>query len=109
MPNHEPTAEDEYFAREEIEKHYKLARELAARTAQEEADARRAAHYMKCPNCGNDLNTVKLHGVDVARCFYCHGSFLDEASFEKLAQTKEEGPHRIIDAIVNVFQRPGKD
>jgi transposase-like protein len=103
MAKHERSPEAEYFAREEIEKHHKLAHELAVKRAHDEAVAIKAAHWMKCPNCGNDLQTIKLQGVDVKRCFHCHGTFLDEGGLEKLSHA--EGPHRIIDAVVNIFKR----
>ena len=107
MANYERTAEDEYFAREEIEKRHKLARDLAAQRAQAEAEALSKMHYMKCPKCGNDLQTVQYKGIDVDRCFHCHGTWFDEGELEKLSNA--EGPHRVIDAVVNIFKRTNKD
>lgn len=109
MATNERTAEDEYFAREEIEKQHKLAKELAAKRAKAEAEALKAAHYMKCPSCGNDLAVIQVRGVDVQRCFHCHGTFLTEPNLEKLAHPSDQGAHRLLDAVINVFRRPGKD
>lgn len=97
----EKTPEDEYFAREEIEKQHKLAREVAAKRAKHEAEALQKAHWHKCPNCGNDLQTIAFRNATVLRCFHCQGTFLNAGELEKLAGP--EGKHRLIDAIVNVF------
>jgi len=97
------TVEDEYFAREEIEKHHKLAKELALQRAQHEAEALKKAHWHKCPNCGNDLTTVTVRGLGVQRCFHCQGTWLEAGVLDKLAAP--EGPHRLIDAFVNIFTR----
>jgi ribosomal protein L37AE/L43A len=104
MSTDKSSAEDEYFAKEEIEKQHKLARELAVRRASEEAEALRLAHWHKCPHCGNDLQSIAFRGVGVWQCFHCHGTWLNAGELEKLA--KPEGQHRIIDAVVNVFRRP---
>lgn len=103
----EQSPEDEYFAREEIEKQHKLARELAAKRAAHEAEALRQAHWHKCPACGNDLQSIAYRAVTVLRCFHCHGTFLNGGDLEKLAAP--EGPHRLIDALVNVFKRSNRD
>jgi hypothetical protein len=102
MSTDKSNAEEEYFAKEEIEKQHKLAKELAAQRAQHEADVLKAAHWHKCPNCGNDLKPITFRSVGVLQCFHCHGTWLNPGELEKLA--KPEGPHRIIDALVNVFR-----
>lgn len=108
MPDKPTNPEDDYFAREDLEKKYKLAREMAAKRAKNEAEALKAAHYMKCPKCGNDLQTINVRGVEVDRCFVCHGTWLDEGELEKLAGTDEEtGGKKLLSSIVNVFRPRG--
>jgi hypothetical protein len=107
MTDKKPTnAEEEYFAREEIEKRYKLAKELAGRRAEAEAEALKAAHHMHCPKCGNTLQTITFRDVEVDRCFYCHGTWLDAGELERLAG--KEQSHGILRAVVDAF-RPGQD
>jgi len=104
MATNERSPEDDYFAREDIEKQHKLAKELGAKRSQEQAETLRKAHWMKCPKCGNDLQTIKFkNDVDLDRCFHCHGTWLDAGELEKIAAHEE--PHRIVDAIVNIFKR----
>ena len=48
-------AEDEYFARQELERRKKWAKEQAANMAAAEKENLKKAHWMKCPKCGMDL------------------------------------------------------
>jgi hypothetical protein len=94
-------AEEDFIAREEIEKRHKLAVELRARQQKAEAEALRQAHHMRCPKCGQELQGVDLRGVHVDRCFHCHGTWLDAGELEKLA-AKESNPHALR-AIIDAF------
>lgn len=96
-------AEEEYFAREEIEKRYKLAAEQAAKRKTDDAAALKAAHFMKCPKCGNDLQAIKFRDVEIDKCFSCNGSWLDAGELEKLAGKEDE--HGVLSAVVRAFRR----
>lgn len=104
MPDKPSTPEDDYFAREDVEKRYRIAKELESRQRAEEAEKLRLAHYMKCPKCGHDLETIRYRDVEIDRCFHCSGTWLDAGELEKLAGA--EGEHKVLSAIVNVFRRP---
>lgn len=99
------SSEEEYFAREEVEKRYKLAKEVAQKRKAEEAAALKAAHFMKCPKCGNDLQTINFRAVAVDRCFNCNGTWLDEGELEKLASPEEK--HSLLHSVVNIFKKQG--
>jgi hypothetical protein len=72
--------EDEYFAQRDQELREKLhAQMLAEREA-----AERRTHYMKCPKCGANLDTVDVEGVQVDRCPECQGVWLDPGELELL-------------------------
>lgn len=96
-------SEDDYFAREDILKRYKLAQEQAAHRKTEDAAALKQAHYMKCPKCGNDLQILNFRDVEVDKCFTCNGTWLDDGELEKLAGTEEK--HKVLTSIVNAFRR----
>jgi len=98
-------AEDEYFAREDVEKLYRLAREQDAHQAAKKRDTLKAAHWMKCPSCGHDLQSVRLTGVALARCFHCHGTWLGAGELEKLAG---EGTPGLLASIVAALAPPGR-
>jgi uncharacterized protein len=96
--------EDEYFAREEIEKKRKLALEQARDTETSEKDRLKQLHWMRCPKCGMQLQAVNQGEVEVDACFNCHGIFLDAGELEKLQEQQgREGP--VVNAVLNWFRR----
>jgi len=95
-------SEEEYFAREEVEKRYKLAKELEAKRAANDAALLKQAHYMKCPKCGNELQTVKHAGVEIDKCFHCGVTVLDAGELEKIAGAQKPG---FIADLTQLFRR----
>jgi len=79
-------AEDEYFARQELERRKQWAAERAAKMAAEEKLRLKELHFMKCPKCGMDLHTIELHGVKIDRCASCDGTFFDKGELEQVMQ-----------------------
>jgi hypothetical protein len=90
--------EDDWFLQNEK----KLLEE--ARKAREKREAERRAretaeqlgkvkklHWMKCPKCGHDLKTEALEGVEVDRCTFCEGFFVDAGELEVLFLKKGVG------------------
>jgi len=98
--------EDEYFAREDIEKKRKLAFQQAQVTAEQQREALRTLHYMKCPKCGFDLHPLKRGGVDLETCFNCKGLWMDAGDLEHLAEElKHPPPQRpLVAAVLNLFK-----
>jgi hypothetical protein len=86
-PSH---TEDEYFAREEALKLQKIHKEKIAEADQSDQDKRKELHWMKCPKCGWDLETIKWRDVDVDKCFHCGVIVLDDGELEKLAGNEHE-------------------
>lgn len=96
-------SEEDYFAREDLLKRYKLAQEQAEKRKADEAAALKAAHFMKCPKCGNDLQVIRYREVELDKCFTCNGTWLDDGELEKLAGIEEK--HGVLTSIVNAFRR----
>lgn len=92
--------EAEYFAR--IERERKAQAEIRRR--QEEAEAERALHYMKCPKCGQSLEATWFREVEVDRCTQCQGVWLDPGELEKLAGRDS---HALSDLLA-FFVRPSR-
>jgi len=100
------STEEEYFAREEIEKKRKLALEQAAEKAAKQREELKQLHWMKCPKCGMDLQTLKQGNVEIETCFNCHGIFLDAGELDQLvAQHGHEGSGKVMGAILNLFKK----
>ncbi len=93
--------EDEYFARQELERRRKWAQEQAAKMAAEEKERLKQAHWMKCPKCGMDLKEIDLHGVKVDQCAHCGGIFLDAGEIDQLTRHEDQG---VLGRVFSVFK-----
>lgn len=104
---HKPSStEEEYFAREEIEKKRKLALQQAEAMAQQERERLKALHYMKCPKCGMELQTITQGKVEVDMCFNCRGVWLDAGEMEQIIQQAgQDQGGQVMGAILNIFKR----
>ncbi len=80
--------EDEYFAREQAEKLRKLAAEKRKQQAEEEARRLKELHWMHCPKCGQEMDTIEFRGVEVDRCFHCGYTGFDQGELEKVVQAE---------------------
>lgn len=101
--------EEEYFAREDVEKKRKMAQQVMKETADAERRRLKDLHHMHCPKCGMKMQEVRLRGVDVDVCFACGGIFLEQGELEQLEKQEKGG---VMAAILNWFtpetRAPGK-
>ncbi len=97
------TNEDEYFARENLEKVRKLALEQSKLLQREEKEALKKLHWMHCPKCGMELQTVEFKGVEIERCFSCGATVFDHGELEKLGLTESKGG-AVMKSILNLFR-----
>jgi hypothetical protein len=103
MANEKPSnTEEEYFAREEIEKKRKLALQQAEELKDKQKRELKALHHMKCPKCGMDLHTLKKGTVEIDTCFNCHGIWLDAGELEQI--TKHDKGGSVMGAVLNIFK-----
>jgi len=96
--------EDEYFAKEEANRLHALAVEKQRQTAAAEAEAQKKLHWMHCPKCGFNLDTISFRGLQIDRCFHCGGTWLDHGELEQLVGTKEPGG--LLKQIVALLSHP---
>jgi len=83
--------EDDWFLQNEktLLEDAKKAREgREARRRSRETEEHRAKlkqlHWMKCPKCGHDMKTETLESIEIDRCTFCEGFFLDQGEIEEL-------------------------
>ncbi len=95
-------AEDEYFAKQEIERRKQWAKEQAGKMAVEEKDRLKQLHFMKCPKCGMDLSTIELQGIKVDQCPSCGGVFFDAGEVEGLLAADKRGG--VLGRVFSVFK-----
>lgn len=93
-------AEDEYFARQELERRKKWAQEQSAKKSVEEKEHAKQAHWMKCPKCGMDLQEIEFHGVKVDQCASCGGIFLDAGELEQI----EKHDAGVMSRVFSIFR-----
>jgi|SRR6266545_63360 len=96
-------AEDEYFARQELERRKQWAKEQAAKMASAEKERLKQLHYMKCPKCGMDLSSIELSGVTVDQCASCGGVFFDAGEVEQLLERDRTGG--VLGRVLSVFRK----
>lgn len=95
--------EDEYFARENAEKMRKLALDRSREMAEAQKAELKQLHWMRCPKCGMELQTVRLHGMDIDRCFSCGATVFDADELQKLGIT-EDRSGTVMKSILNIFR-----
>lgn len=77
-------AEEDYFARLEVEKKCKIAEKKRAQLKTQEIEELKKMHRMHCAGCGHELETIVFKGLSVHKCFGCGGAFLSKEAFQKL-------------------------
>ncbi len=99
--------EDEFVAAEEVEAKRKLAFQQGQLLAQQQREALKKLHYMKCPKCGFDLHSLDEGQLRLDTCFNCHGVWMDAGQLAKLKAQGAQLHHRtaLVDSILNLFKR----
>jgi uncharacterized protein len=108
MPDYDKPSsqEDDFFAREEIEKKRKLALKQQQETAEKEREQLKQLHFMKCPKCGMDLHAITKGKVQLDTCFNCHGIWLDAGELEQLLRGDgNEATGSVMRSILNFVKR----
>lgn len=103
MPIQPTDKEEEYFARLDAEKKKKLAEEQAKLLAAQQREELKKLHWMRCPKCGMELQTVQYGEVEIDRCYNCNGTWLDEGELEKIS-TAGSRTHDVLNSILRIFK-----
>jgi hypothetical protein len=94
--------EDEYFAREDAEKLYRLHQERRKNEDAKKREEEKQLHWMKCPKCGYGLEHIQLRNHTVDKCFSCGAVVLDAGELEGIAG-KEHGDG-FLHSFMNLFK-----
>lgn len=92
--------EDEYFAKEDLEKIKRLRAQRDQERQRQAAEQQRMQHWMKCPKCGADLKETKVRDVAVDICTSCRGVWLDRGELELLTG----GQGNILKRVIQSFR-----
>jgi len=94
--------EEEYFARETVEKLRKLHHDLVKKIGEEGLEQAKEKFANRCPNCGLEMTKLPSYqGVTLLRCFHCGGAFVPPEAAEVLHKRSQAKEHAIVDAIIN--------
>jgi hypothetical protein len=77
----------------------------AERKAQETAEQRRQLkelHWMKCPKCGHDMKIENLEGVEIDRCTFCEGFFMDAGELEEVFSKKQDKRQSFLRKLLRI-------
>jgi hypothetical protein len=90
--------EDDWFLQNEkklLEEARKAREKREAERRKRETEEQRSTlkqlHWMKCPKCGHDLKVETLEGVEIDRCSFCEGFFVDAGELDVLFLKKGVG------------------
>ena len=89
-------SEEEFFARQDAEARRKLALEKARAIKETQKLQLKELHFMHCPKCGNELETVTFHKIKIDKCYHCEGTWLDAGELEQLAGKEPGFLHRVV-------------
>ncbi len=81
--------------------------ERRARETEEQRGKLKQLHWMKCPKCGHDLKTEALEGVEIDRCTFCEGFFVDAGRARGAVPQEGRGPAPELHASAAGDLRPG--
>ena len=87
--------EDEYFAKLDAQ----LIKAQRERLDHERRKSERAAHYMKCPKDGADLQEREFQHVKVDVCPECKGMWLDAGELDMLKYVNQNAIGRFVGSL----------
>lgn len=93
-------AEDEYFAKLDVEKKKKIAQKKHSTLQRQEIEDLKKTHRMRCAECGMELQTIVFKGFSIHKCFQCGGAFLSKEAFSRLCG---EDTH-FLEKILKIFE-----
>lgn len=94
-------SEAEFFAREEVEKIHRLHEVRRRQNSAQEREEQKKIHFMKCPKCGDELETIRMSFVDVEQCPECGAMVLDKGELEKIKVAENS----LLKSLLEVFRK----
>lgn len=76
--------EQEYFARQELERRQREQKELTAKMATAEKERLKELHWMRCPKDGMELAEFEFRGIKLDRCGTCGGVWFDGGEMDAM-------------------------
>ncbi len=91
MPLTPSEMEQEFFARQELERRRLAAKAQEAKLQIEERQRLKDLHWMRCPKCGMGLAELDYRGTKIDQCSSCDGIWLDAGELDAIAGAEAGG------------------
>lgn len=91
MPLTPSESEQEFFARQELERRRQVAQEREAKLQVAERQKLKDQHWMRCPKCGMELAELDYRGIKIDQCSSCNGIWLDAGELDVVAAGEKGG------------------
>ncbi len=82
--------EEKFFVDLELKRRLEMARAQQAAMASSERQRLKELHFMRCPKCGQPLNTEQQADVEVDVCSSCRGLWLDASELDHILVSKDQ-------------------
>lgn len=82
--------EQEYFARQEMERRQREQKEQSEKMAAEEKKRLKELHWMRCPKDGMELAEFEFRGIKLDRCGQCGGVWFDPGEMEEMLSREDD-------------------
>lgn len=92
--------ENDYFMRENLASKHKLEQEHKREHQKEHDQELKALHFMKCPKCGQDLQTKRMTYVDVDQCNSCGALVLAAEDVPRFIEEEKS----ILKTLIDFFK-----
>src|SRR5438270_9162814 len=93
--------EEEYFAKENLEKLRKLHHDKVKQLDEAAKAELKSKFSNRCPNCGMEMQKLPAYqGVVLMRCFNCGGAFVPPEASGTLKKKSQAKEHAVVEAIL---------
>ena len=99
MTDHNISEEDKYFKKKDAELKKKKHEEMECQRRDEIKDM----HYMHCPKCGCDLQSVEKFHVELDFCPSCNGVWFDQGELDRVIDLEIDDRKNIFKKIKKLF------
>ncbi len=96
MPVKPSKLEEEYIAKEELERKKKLAAENQKKMLEEERAKLKDLHFMHCPKCGMKIVEIDYKNIRIDQCSGCGGVWLDKGELEQISVMEKKGLEKLF-------------
>lgn len=97
--------EDRWIKERELRVQKEREREEAIQKIEDEKERVKALHWMRCPKCGNEMETINHHNVLIDKCSQCEGLYFDKGEFDTLLQMEVDERVSFFKGMLRIFKR----